>query len=202
MSNTKLRFLLFCVLILAGILLAFLILSNIPDKESGLNGVFAVDNVTNEGQIIFSIPYDQPTSITFGDNVGRLSWEDGKMSFEGDTHESAKLFFEYLKGYIDSYIDSELKSESGLEFRQWDLYNIPCTQYNSEELYTYPESEIPEETLLEFTTGGVLKDDFKPVNFIKVTDVDISKCFINDRLRISLNGKRYWLRLEEDVNVR
>ena len=39
-----------------------------------------------------------------GDEVGRLSWNKGKFEFEGDMDESARIFFDYLKGYVDSYL--------------------------------------------------------------------------------------------------
>lgn len=53
-----------------------------------------------------------PTSIIFGNDIGKLSWEDGKMKFEGNADESARIFFEeFLRPYIDSYIKSELEKE-------------------------------------------------------------------------------------------
>ena len=99
-DNVKLRFLLFCTLILAGILLVFLILSNIPNKADADNNMVL-------------------------------------------------------------------------------------------------DIEVPEEILFEFTTGGVLKDNFKPQFFLKITDTDLSRCFINGRLRVNLNGEIYWIRLEK-----
>ena len=41
--------------------------------------------------------------------IGTLDWSSGKLVFEGNADESAKIFFEYLKTYIDSYIDQEIK---------------------------------------------------------------------------------------------
>jgi len=114
------------------------------------------------------------SGMTFGDNVGRISWEDGVMRFEGDADESARIFFEaWLKPTIDEYIEYELAKE---------------------ELTI----EVPEQILIEFTSTGEWKDTFKPSIFIKVTDTDLSQCFINDRLKLDLNGKIYWIRLEED----
>ncbi len=41
-----------------------------------------------------------PDAVSFtspdGENIGRLWWEDGKLRFEGDFHESAKLLFELI----------------------------------------------------------------------------------------------------------
>jgi len=37
-------------------------------------------------------------------NVGNLYWTDGELKFEGNMDESVKLFFEYLKPYVDDYI--------------------------------------------------------------------------------------------------
>ena len=44
-----------------------------------------------------TIKFTKPTftsHISFGDNVGSLSWEDGVLHFEGDADASAKLFIE------------------------------------------------------------------------------------------------------------
>ena len=41
--------------------------------------------------------------------IGRLSWETGELVFTGDADESAKIFFDHLKGYVDGYIDSKKK---------------------------------------------------------------------------------------------
>lgn len=53
-----------------------------------------------------------PPTVTFSqDNkdIGTLSWEGGKFHFEGDAEESAKVFFDFLRPYIDNYIESENK---------------------------------------------------------------------------------------------
>lgn len=44
--------------------------------------------------------------------VSTLDWSTGKLAVEGDVEESGKLFFEFLKPYVDSYIESKLKEES------------------------------------------------------------------------------------------
>ena len=52
----------------------------------------------------------QDYNITFckdGQKIGRMEWNDGVMKFTGNAEESAKVFFEYLKGLIDSYIARE-----------------------------------------------------------------------------------------------
>jgi hypothetical protein len=41
-------------------------------------------------------------------NIGKLSWNNGYMEFEGEAAESAKVFFDFLKPYIDNYINDEL----------------------------------------------------------------------------------------------
>jgi len=60
------------------------------------------------------------------------------------------------------------------------------------------EIEAPEEILYQFTTTGEWKESFKPQLFLKVTDTDLSRCFIDGRLRVDLNGEIYWIRLEEE----
>ena len=117
----------------------------------------------------------ETTSITFGDNVGKLTWEDGKMKFEGDAYESAKIFFDYfLIMYIDDYIEARIEEEKGLAIDE------------------------PEMILFEFTTEGEFAKEFRPQLFLKITNTDLSKCFIGDRLRLDINGEIYWIRLEKD----
>ena len=38
--------------------------------------------------------------------VGRLTWGEGELKFTGEADESAMIFFEFLKPYIDEYIES------------------------------------------------------------------------------------------------
>ena len=53
--------------------------------------------------------YDEVNTVIFGDDVGSLTWEDGKMRFEGDAEESAKIFFDYfLKPMVDGYIEERI----------------------------------------------------------------------------------------------
>ena len=69
-------------------------------------------NITDNSDLLFVDPYIPPTAIIFGDDVGKLSWENGKMRFKGDAYESAKIFFDYfLIMYIDDYIEAQVKEE-------------------------------------------------------------------------------------------
>lgn len=38
------------------------------------------------------------------EEIGCLSWEDGQLSFSGNIEEPAKVFFQFLKPYVDGYI--------------------------------------------------------------------------------------------------
>lgn len=115
--------------------------------------------------------------MTFGDNVGRIFWDKGIMEFEGNAKESAKIFFEvWLKPYIDEYIESEMEKKELIEVML----------------------EEPEMILFRHVTSGEFAWEFKPTIFLEVVNTDLSRCLIGDRLRLDLNGKIYWLRLEED----
>ena len=57
-----------------------------------------------EADTIFSIKPSYNMSFHNEKEVGTLSWDDGVLKFEGNMDESAKLFFEYLKPYVDDYI--------------------------------------------------------------------------------------------------
>ena len=54
------------------------------------------DFIVYDGSGEFLTVFSPPTSITFGDNVGRISWETGELVFTGNIDESAKIFFEYV----------------------------------------------------------------------------------------------------------
>ena len=129
------------------------------------------------------IDYTPATTITFGNGVGTITWENGYMEFEGDAFESARIFFiAYLKPMIDGYIENKQKE------------GITITE-EPDELLTIDE---PEEVLVQLTTCGVLKDNFRPQLFLKVTDTDLSRCLIDDKLRIDLNGEIYWIKLQRE----
>ena len=83
----------------------------------------AIIDTTNTGFYVDKSPlkiddpsyYDSYNTVIFGDDVGSLTWEDGKMRFEGNAEESAKIFFDYfLKPMVDGYIKSELNKRGCL----------------------------------------------------------------------------------------
>ena len=59
---------------------------------------------------------------------------------------------------------------------------------------------VPEEPLqiiMEFATAdGEWQKEFRPQLFLKITNTDLSRCFIDGRLRLDLNGEIYWIKLE------
>ena len=143
---------------------------NIEKKED--SPITESKNITDNGDLLFVDSYIPPTSIIFGDDIGRLSWEDGKMKFEGDAYESAKIFFDYfLIMYIDEYIEARISALS---------------------------IDEPEMILFEFVAEGEFAKEFRPQLFLKITNVDMSKCLIGDNLRIKINDEKYWIRLEKD----
>lgn len=44
-----------------------------------------------------------------GNKIGTLDWSTGEMRFTGNISESAKIFFGFLKPYIDDYIKGTTK---------------------------------------------------------------------------------------------
>ena len=149
---------------------------NIPLSVVNESGDYIIDTIGEElyfsdtDSIVEIEISPVPISITFGNDIGRLSWEDDIMRFEGDADKSAIIFFEYfLRPYIDEYI------ESGMEKEELTI-------------------EEPEQIMYLFTTSF---DNYKPQWFLKVVDTDMSRCFINGRLRLNLNGEIYWIRLEK-----
>ncbi len=189
---------LWIVLMALLIALAFFMLG---DRSSVVqsNGDFSntedsIVKIEEEGEIVFSlygdaeiiweqdaVDYISATSVTFGDNVGKISWEEGTMTFEGNADESARMFFEgFLKPLVDEYIESELEEgRVSLGFGELE----------------------PEHILFQYTTTGQLAKTFKPQWFLKVVGTDLDKCFIDGRLRLNLNGEIYWIRLEKDSEI-
>ena len=56
--------------------------------------------ITLPDDMVISSEAPSPCNLIFwADNkeVGKLTWDDGELKFEGDAHESAKLFIEHLK---------------------------------------------------------------------------------------------------------
>ena len=160
------------VVLITAVLVSFgFYLGNKTSSELKEEDPFIMVDASNTG---FTVDWPETTSILFGDDVGKLTWEDDKMKFEGDAYESAKIFFDYfLIMYIDDYIEARIEEGKGLSIDE------------------------PEMILFEFAAKGEFAKEFKPQLFLKVTNIDLSKCFINDRLRLDLNGKIYWIRSEK-----
>jgi len=124
------------------------------------------------------------------------------MNIIGDILDREKIIIESIKliNERDEYIKSEMEKEKDFHKKEWIDPGIndtgsqkPDTYFNSD----WGIIEEPEEILFEFTTGGVLKDNYKPQLFLKITGTDLSRCFIDGRLRVDLNGEIYWIRLEK-----
>jgi len=150
------------------------------DTEDEIIEMRELEDVTSEGESIeFGIDgevviYLKPTvSMTFGDNVGKLSWGKGILEFEGNALQSAETFFLYfLKPIVDKYIKYELeKGELAIE--------------------------VPEVDLILITASGYEVDPI-PDAFIKTRGFDPSKYLQDSRLKLDIEGKIYWIRLEED----
>jgi len=44
-----------------------------------------------------------------GQEIGRLDWNYGVMKFNGNAEESARVFFEWLKPYMDDYLKGTVR---------------------------------------------------------------------------------------------
>jgi len=58
--------------------------------------------IVTDPETVISFNSQPCTSIIFGTpEVGRISWANGKLTFEGNIDESAKIFFEHFwKVYV------------------------------------------------------------------------------------------------------
>jgi len=63
---------------------------------------------SNISNIIDISSYTSTNIVVFcsddGEEVGKLNWSTGELKFSGNADESAKLFFNFLKNYINEYI--------------------------------------------------------------------------------------------------
>lgn len=56
--------------------------------------------------------YKTPVVMSFyseDKEVGKLTWENGKIEFIGECDKSAKALFDFLRIYIDDYIEDKIK---------------------------------------------------------------------------------------------
>ena len=151
--------------------------------ELGDSNAWEAEDFIIEVESDYLLTLTPAASMTFGDGVGKISWENGYMEFEGDAFESARIFFiELLKPMIDDYI------KYGLEKGDTELSGTIEMEYESEMI------------LFQITTTGEFAKTFKPEWFLKV-DADLSRCLIDDRLRIKLNGDIYWIKFEKDYLI-
>jgi len=174
----------FCVLFVA--LIITVVIINQGQSETA--------EITNNGDLIFvdnTFTAWEATSIIFGNDVGKISWDEGVLEFEGNLTESMEIFFDYLKPMIDGYIEDESKKIKGVSYKESGNY-IAELEEKVEEL-TIEEGE---DILFQFTTEGEFSKTFIPDLFLKIVNTDMSKCLIDDRLRLDLNGEIYWIRLE------
>ena len=49
------------------------------------------------------------TRIDIGEDMGILDWSTGKLVFTGKLDESAKIFLEFLKPFVEEYIEAEVE---------------------------------------------------------------------------------------------
>jgi len=174
------------IILLIGLLACIWILIADPNSEveviwsPSVNETQVAEDATLEGESIeFGIDgevtiYLKPTVfMTFGGDIGRISWDEGIMKFEGNAEESARIFFEdCLKPMVDEYIEFELE---GIKV----------------------EVEIPEVDLIVITASGYEVDPI-PDAFIKTRGFDTSEYLQDGRLKLDIEGKIYWIRVEED----
>jgi hypothetical protein len=107
MNKHKIAFISTWIIIVICLMLTILFSSVSFSKER----VVSYAEYTTDSGIMADLRISQATSVTSiiihdkdGKIVGKISWLNGTISFEGNIDESAKMFFEYLiKMYILPY---------------------------------------------------------------------------------------------------
>jgi hypothetical protein len=92
--------------------------------------------------------YEAVNTVIFGDNVGKFSWGNGVLEFEGNLTESAEVFFDYLKPMIDSYIEDEKKKIKGVTYKESGNYIAEL------------EKEIKELKAESLAISGIIPNNF------------------------------------------
>lgn len=106
-------------------------------EENGFSSILFISQFSQYFQLYFSTKkkeekmamerhfFLQPNNslnLIFKDQdkeVGKLTWEDGKLTFEGNASESAQLFFDFfLKNLADEYIEKKIEGMQGKRLRQ------------------------------------------------------------------------------------
>jgi len=62
-----------------------------------------------------AIAYTAAWNVAFyeeNEEIGRLSWDKGYFEFAGTANDSAKVFFEYIKVFINDWIAENCKEAS------------------------------------------------------------------------------------------
>jgi hypothetical protein len=75
------------------------------------------------------VVYKPAPCILFEGDAGKLCWGTGEMVFTGNAEKSAKVFFYYLKSYVDSYMQDPVEISKLLHKKafvvvtkeQWDM---------------------------------------------------------------------------------
>ena len=175
------------LLTLGGVLLTILLIS--------LFVCLATEKLeTEESNLLFARPYKPVTSVTFGD-IGKLTWEDGKMKFEGDAYLSAKMFFEeYLVYYIDEYIEARMAEKIALKDQVFIVRE-------EEGKWVIEEKEKPDyiDPIFEIDAYDNIRS--RPSAFLEIVDTDVSEMIQDNRMKLIINGEIYWIRLEKDLNI-
>ncbi|MBC8179978.1 hypothetical protein H8E88_02530 [candidate division KSB1 bacterium] len=76
------------------------------EKEKMENIASKTDALT----VDFPVPLPTFNFFNGTETVGKLSFAGPKMIFTGNADESAKIFFDFLKKYIDPYIEQGMKN--------------------------------------------------------------------------------------------
>lgn len=70
-----------------------------------------VEELTNYENFIIKGDTSPIYNLVFtkgSEKIGTLCWDTGELIFTGNADEAAKIFFDYLKSYVDIYIKENI----------------------------------------------------------------------------------------------
>ena len=79
------------------------------EKEFNIPSAVDINNSASSNKLIINTIPEPVLTFRIGEkDIGNLSWKDGIFKFKGQADNSAQIFFDFLKSYIEKYTKTTL----------------------------------------------------------------------------------------------